>query len=186
MEILYKVSILLALSLALSLLIERALEVIKATVDFADSRLRWYNYWTKQAEKYKDRLENKLHIFEYASPKLVTDVLSRFGSMLQSPETGYTGTLPVISGDMVRTATIKFYCKILGIALGIAFALWIKIDFIALWRQAAGGNGPCTILGSEHLRIIFSGIVIGLGSTPVHKIITTIDNKRKEKTEKGE
>ncbi|MCX6581029.1 MAG: hypothetical protein NT166_12695 [Candidatus Aminicenantes bacterium] len=180
MYVLTQVTILFTLVLALSLTVERFLEVLKAVLAMVDDRLKWRHFWTRRAEALKKRLESKMGVFEYVDPKKAAAILNRFEQLLLGEKDGYTGTVPVISGDMLRSAGFKLICKSAGILLGIFMALWMQIDLLKIWHDAAG-TGMTGNIPSATLRIVFSGIAIGLGSGPVHKMITAIEQKRGKK-----
>jgi hypothetical protein len=186
MYVLTQVTILFTLVLALSLTVERFIEVLKAVLAMIDDRLKWRHFWTQRAEAIKKRLESKMGVFEYVDPKKAAAILNRFEHLLLGEKDGYTGTVPVISGDMIRSAGFKLICKFLGIGLGIFMALWMDIDLIKIWQEAAktGLKDTISITPSTY-GMIFSGIAIGLGSGPVHKIISAIE-KKKAKREGGE
>lgn len=186
MYVLTQVTILFTLVLALSLTVERFLEVLKAMLAMVDDRLKWRHFWTQRAEALKKRLESKMGVFEYVDPKKAAAILNRFEQMLLGEKDGYTGTVPVISGDMMRSAGLKLICKFVGIVLGIVIALWMQIDLIKIWQEAAkSGMKENISITPTNFGMIFSGIAIGLGSGPVHKIITAIE-KKKGKREGGE
>lgn len=186
MEVILKVSVMFALALAVSFLIERFLEILKAVYDLLDSRFNWHTYWTRRTIKMRDRLEKRLEVFEYVNPKKIASLLDRFKKMFLNGQGGYSGTVPVLSGDLVRAVSIKVYAKIIGVSLGIGFAFWMNIDLISIWQKAAGGTSWWEInIESESVRFVLSGVILGLGSAPVHKIITTIEKKRQQKLEKG-
>jgi hypothetical protein len=180
MYILLKLTVLFTLVLAFSLLVERFLEILKTVLDLVDDRFNNKEFWTKRAVKIKNRLESKLGVFEYVDPRETVGVIRRFQHMLLGIKDGYTGTVPVISGDLLRGSVIKIACKIVGIGLGICLAFWMGIDLVEIWHKTAviplGEYLP-----SPAVRITLSGIVIGLGSGPVHKIIQAIESKRKKK-----
>ena len=186
METLLNVTVLFALVLALSLLIERLLEILKAIYSLADSRLNWYIFWTRKTQRLKDRLEKRLRIFTFTDPEDVASVFHRFREMLMSQNMGYSGTVPILCGDLVRMAYIKTVCKCIAMGLGVGLALWLKIDLMAIWQNASQEPSKWQItLTSPTLRMIFSGIAIGLGSGPVHKIITVIERKKEKQAAKG-
>jgi hypothetical protein len=170
------VTILFALVLALALLVERFLEVLKSGYDALDSRMQWYRFWTERANRIQDRLERRLRVFEYVSPDAVQPVLNRVYELLLNNQGGYSGTALVLSGDLVRAAGVRVACKVLGIAVGVALALWLKIDFVQLWQPPNGR--ALELWASPLVCTIVSGIAIGLGASPVHKIITTIERQR--------
>ncbi len=107
MEALLQVSVLFALVLALSLLIERFLEMLKATYDLLDSRLDWHRFWTRMTYRLRDRLEQRMGIFEYVTPRAAAAILRRFRGMLLNEQGGYSGSVPVLAGDLVRAFTVN-------------------------------------------------------------------------------
>jgi hypothetical protein len=173
------ITILLALVLALALLVERFLEILKSGYDVVDSRMNWYHFWTRRAKAIQDRVERRMRVFEYVSPDVAQSVLNRVYDLLLNNRGGYSGTALVLSGDLVRAAGVRLGCKVVGMAAGVALALWLKIDFIHLWQPPAGL--PLDLWASPTVTMVASGIAIGLGSGPVHKIITTIERKRAER-----
>jgi len=180
MYVLVKITVLFTLALALALLVERFLEILKTVLDLVDDRFNKKEVWTKRAIKVKNRLESKMGVFEYVEPQKAAAVLQRFQHMILGIKHGYNGTVPVISGDLLRASVIKIICKIFGIGLGIGLAFWIGIDLVEIWYQTA--NIPLAVhLPPSWVRILLSGIAIGLGSDPVHKIIMSIEAKRKKK-----
>jgi hypothetical protein len=178
--VLTKITVLFTLVLALALLVERFLEVLKSVFDLLDDRFIKNKFWTDWAIKMRNRLESKTGVFEYVEPKKAAALLQRFQHLMLGIKDGYTGTVPVISGDLLRASAIKIACGIFGIGMGIGLAFWMGIDLVEIWHKT--GDLPLSnYLPSQTWRIIFSGIAIGLGSGPVHKIITSIEAKRKKK-----
>lgn len=185
MDQLLEVTVLFTLILALSFLVERFLEIIKSIYDLLDSRFHWCKFYTRRANHLKNKLERRLHIFEYVDQKTAASVLNRFQEFILRKKEA-AGPLPVLSGDLVRATTVKIASKFIGILIGIGVAIWMKIDLLTIWREAAGDSLRWVDnIGLHGLRITLSGIILGLGSGPVHKIITTMDKKRKERAEKG-
>ena len=185
MNVILEVTVLLTLVLALSFLIERLLEILKAIYDLLDSRLDWYRFWTIRTYKVRNNLANKIRIVEYAIEKNLTSILNKFQEKLLNETDNYSGTVPVLSGDLVRTVSIKSWSKIISIVLGIGLAFWMQIDLIKTWQEAMSDSSLWIIqIKSFDLRIAISGFIIGLGSNPLHKFVTTIEKKSKKKREK--
>jgi hypothetical protein len=158
----------LALTLALSLVVERILEMLKAAYDMMDSRRDLHRFWTKRAEDVRRGLQSRLRIFEYTNPKAVARLLGRFNEMLLGPDHGYTGTVPVIAGDLVRAVSVRVMMKVIGLALGLTFAAVYGLDMRAL------------VLGEPVTPswVFLTGVAIGLGSSVVHKMIVALEKKR--------
>ncbi|HET9441541.1 MAG TPA: hypothetical protein VFO52_15300 [Longimicrobiales bacterium] len=164
----------LAFALGLSLVVERILEMLKSLYDMLDSRLDLHRFWTHRAEDTKRVLQNKLRIFEYANPKAVARLLSKSNEVMLGPDHGYTGTIPIISGDLVRAVGIRIVMKTLGIAIGLTFAIVYGLDIRALvLREAA-----------TPAWIVLTGIAIGLGSSVVHKMICALEKQRETRLKK--
>jgi hypothetical protein len=179
-----KITVLFTLVLALSLVVERFLEILKAVLDLVDDRFNRKEFWTQRAMKMRDRLESKMGVFEYVDPRKAAGVLRRFQNMILGIKDGYTGTVPVISGDLLRGSVIKIVCKIVGIGLGIGLAFWMSIDLVEIWHKSVDAKvqlKTLKYLPGETIRIILSGIVIGLGTGVVHKVIGAIEKSRKKK-----
>jgi hypothetical protein len=184
-ETLATITVMFALVFALSLLVERTLEVAKSLYDVIDGKRNLATFWTARAAKIADRLERRVRLFEYVSPKAVQPVLNRVYDLLLNTQGGYSGTALVLSGDLVRAAGVRLGTKLLGIALGIALALWLDIDFIKLWHpQVQIGSHEVGVILKGTVAQVASGVAIGLGASPVHKLITTLEKKQGERHEK--
>lgn len=167
-EALTKSTLALAFALGLSLVVERILEILKTAYDMLDSRLDLHRYWTRRAETTRNVLQSRLRIFEYANPKAVARLLSRANEIMLGAEHGYTGTVPVISGDLVRAAGVRLMAKFVGVAFGVTFAMVWGLDIHALVLEE-----PAT----PHW-IVLTGIAIGMGSNVVHTMIIALEKQR--------
>lgn len=185
MEVILKVTVLFTLVLALSFLIERLLELLKAIYDLLDSYQDWHRFWTRRAVKIRDRLQNRLNIFEYVKPEQAARILNRFREMILPGDGKTKTTLPVLSGDLVRYVYIKVAGKLIGISLGIGLAFWMQLDLLAVWQGSSAEAVWDITIKSESLRIALTGVIMGLGSSPVHKVIQRIEKKRKFREQKG-
>ncbi len=187
MDVIYEVTVLFALAIALSFLIERFLEILKAFYDALDSKFDWYKFWTVRAFKVRDKLENKLKVVELLGKKKTATVLDKFREKLMNQSEGYDGNVPVISGDLVRVVTIRAVAKTIGIIVGIGLAFWMEVDFIKIWQESMSDSSLWTLeIKSPDLRVAISGVIIGVGSSPLHKVIISIDKKRKKRQAKKE
>ncbi len=191
-EALTDMTVLVTIALALSLAVERLLEVLKTVYDLLDSRLDWHRFWTCRAYKIRDRLERRLRIFEYVEPQAAQRALRRFSEFLVEDQTAQSSSVPVLSGDLVRTAVVKSGLKIIGILVGIGLAFCLEIDFMETLKalKVEGSEWPPDEifekgpLAADGVRYAVSGIAIGLGSGPIHKIIVRVEKAQKQRSKK--
>ena len=181
MESLSHATIILAFALALSLLVERLLEVLKSGYDYWDSRRDAIAHWNKEAEKVRALVERRLRLFEYVKPEQVRPVLNRIYDVLLNNNGTYNGTVLVLSADLVRIAWIRIASKVIGMVFGVLLAVLLRFDFVRLWFIAEGNPDRLANLPPAWASILVSGLAIGLGAGPVHKIIGAIERKRAKK-----
>ena len=185
-------TVLFTIALALSLAVERLLEVLKTVYDLLDSRLDWYKFWTRRAHKIRNRLEGRLRIFEYVEPQAAQRALRRFSEFLVEDQAVQSSSVPVLSGDLVRTAAVKSGLKIIGVLVGVGLAFWLQIDLLETLKALKvedTGWPPDSIfeigpLAAEGVRYSVSGIAIGLGSGPLHKIIARVEKAQKQRSKR--
>ena len=155
MEVLMNTTVLFALGLTLSLIVERVLEILKAAYDIFDSRLDWHHHWTRRARRIKKKLERRLRMFEYVSPEQANAVLRAAHEVVLGPSNGYQGTVPAVSGDLVRAFWVKMVAKFIGMVIGITLAFYFQVDFISLWKTVyasvgAGAGDAVSRLWTHH------------------------------------
>ena len=178
-QALTRVTVLLALILAFSFVIERILELLKAAFDLADGRLNLHERWTKRARRTQKYMESRLRILQYVDERAAAAILSRFSEMLLGPKDGHTGIVPVLCGDLVRVVWVRAALKTIGCAIGIWFAFSFNLDLLALTGVAPDGAVPAPSVTGR----ILTGIAIGLGSGIVHKLITAVERKQRRNAE---
>jgi hypothetical protein len=183
MEALTQSTVLFALVLALSFVVERLLEVLKTVIDLLDSRYDWHRYWTRQAHGLRERLVNELRILELAAPQLVAGALARFGTVL-GQSAGNGAATVVIAGDLVRCMGIKVGARLVAIATGVLLASVFRVDLMALVVELADVNAVTAQELPAWLRTVVTGLIIGLGTGPVHKFIVALE-KRRAKAQEG-
>jgi hypothetical protein len=170
-----EVTVLFTLALALSLVIERILEILKAFYDLIDSRLDWYRQWTVRATRLRDFLERRLRLSQHVSVERLKPILDQFSDRLLNGQGTYPGTLPVISGDLVRASWVRAGAKAAGVLIGIGLAYLCRVDLLSVWQ-----NPESVQVTFDPRQAWLSGVAIGLGSGIVHKLITTLERKRDE------
>ena len=189
-EVLTYVTVQFTLVLALAFVVERVIEILKAIYDLCDCHFDWCNFWTARAHAIRDRLERNRRIFEYVKPEVMARLLALFNDKLLNERGGYSGTVPMISGDLVRAAAVRTGARVVACTAGIAFALWAKVDLLAIWRSLDTHYLLDKIevpwLGDikvPYFGFLITGLAIGLGAGPMHKVITTMERNQKKKCE---
>lgn len=172
--------ILMALALVLAIGIERLLELLRAVEEYREARNHNAEPWLARAERLRDRLAVRLEIAKGADPSLFQRALTLVGRYL-SPAPAGSGALFVISCDQLRTLTIKLACRLYGIALGIAFAAGFQLDLFELVNASIHQQDGLRITLPGWLGVALSGVAMGLGAGPVHKLITALERGRNSK-----
>jgi hypothetical protein len=175
-----RVTVILALILMLSFVIERILELLKAGYDMADGRYNLYEFWTRKARKTQQYIEKRLRVFNYVDKAAAASLLSRFDEMmLGASASGTKPTVPVLCGDLVRVVWCRATLKFIGAGLGIWVAFAFGLDLLALSRVPP--NAQTIVPG--FFGTLATGIAIGLGSGIVHKLITTVERRQRRNAE---
>ncbi|MAD45309.1 MAG: hypothetical protein CMI02_19800 [Oceanospirillaceae bacterium] len=180
--------IMLAAAIFFSLLIERLLQILKAVYDFLEVHYHWYEHWNRRALTVSGQVDAAMQ------GKALQKALGRaVKEYLKDDYPGLEG-VQAVSADALRRLTIKAVSKVLAVALGIAIALVLQIDMFALIEElnrAALADAPTSTLQTYFstryipgwLGQLLSGIAIGLGSGPVHKVISALEKSRQRRKE---
>ncbi|MBC3767514.1 hypothetical protein [Neptunicella marina] len=173
--------ILVATAIFISLLVERILEILMCLYRLLEVKYGWYNLWNQSAQK----LQTSMHHYqlnqsaasdnqiEQLRTKALTKLLQRFRPVQAADTDGLS-----ISAERVRHFTIRLINKINGMLLGIALAFAADIDIICAIKQYTDlsiNNGYL----NHVLHLILTGIAMGLGSAPLHKIIIALEKSKK-------
>lgn len=172
--------LLMALAIVLSIGIERLLELIRAVEDHYEAQNGTVNRWQRVATKLRDRLEVRLEIAKGGGKSTFQRVLLLAARYL-SPAPAGSGALIAISTDRIRTLSIGLMCKVYAVALGIAFAFIFGLDLFALVNASIHQTDGYRIDLPAWLGILLSGIAMGFGASPVHKLITALERVRRTK-----
>ena len=167
------ITVMVAAVLAFTLLIERALEVLKAAYDLVDSFFDFAKIWTRKTRQTAKYMEKQLRKFEFVNARRSAAIFNRFNDLLLGPSAGYGGTVPMLCGDLMRAIYVKIGAKVVGVVLGIIIAFSLDFDLLA----AARGE-PFTALAPSFKGMLLTGIAMGLGTGPMHKLIRVVEKKR--------
>lgn len=170
--------LLLAASIFFALIIERLVEVIKNVYKLIDVRAGLEGYWNCRAIRIRDRLLERI---DGQGEKSLGDYLALRYLDLAFPH--YEGAR-VISAKSIRTGTIRSACKAVGVILGVVIALALEIDVFALVGKLASTDGAAATVTivpvsmPTWLGCTLTGIAMGLGAGPIHKLIEALEAAR--------
>jgi hypothetical protein len=169
-------TVLAALAIALSFVIERVLELLKSIYDLLDARLELHHFWTRRAIAIRDFVQRRMRALEYVDPSAIAQFLQRVDDLLLGPGHGYSGTIPTICGDLVRAGAVRIAAKLVGATIGIVIAFSLDLDLFKAFDQALSANG----LGE-----LVTGVAMGFGAGPIHKLVVALDERRAKSAQPG-
>jgi hypothetical protein len=164
-----------AFVLALSLLVERLIEVLRCGYEWWEARYGDHRVWSRRATVLAGTLEKKLRTARHLKPAHLAVVLARFDNRFADGP-AQPGRVPVIAGDLVRSSAIKIGAKVTGVLIGIILAVGLKINLVGSWWRPEM-SAPQT--EGRLLEVLLTGVAIGLGAGPVHKLITSIEARQR-------
>ena len=167
------------LVLVLALLIERILEVLMASFEFLEYKCNWQEYWIRRARKIRNALEKKLHASQRTQSDSHKGILYLMREKLLGSKKGFSGLIPTISPKLVRHVVIAMVSRIVATIFGCLLCIFMKIDLVEIFNWDLRINFLGSLPG--WLTLIVSGIIIGLGSEPVHNLIEAVEKRRKKK-----
>jgi hypothetical protein len=178
MDLISQPVLLLALAIFLATAIERLLELVKAIHNFLAARNneRSMQYWNERARIAREHLEHMLEDAKRSDApvdRVITSVAQRF----IKPGTAGDMGLIMIDATLVRNFSITLTYKILGLFLGIVFACIFSVDIFAFVKDSLNscGDHKCP---SHWWGVLGTGLAMGLGAGPVHKIIVALERAR--------
>ncbi len=169
--------------LTLTLLVERILEVLMDVWGYIEWKTNGHERWNRRAEKIRRKFEIR------AGARLLVDAASLAGlarsvrTYTDTDEAMPPGNTIIISGKAVRRAFVATASRIVASLLGIVVCAVAGVNFVAVIEQELGS----TLLAGVPvwLQIAFSGIIIGLGSEPVHHMITNLERRREDRARRA-
>jgi len=207
MDMLSKPVLLLALAILLAIGTERLLELIRALIEHVEAlRPGSMDRWQKKAEALRNRIEFRLNNAGASDSSVFRAVLSLACRYL-SPPTPESGELIAIHVKELRKMSLRVRCKVIGIVIGIGVAFLFQLDIFALVKESASPdvNTGVEAAATEEARaafnkawkaaisfpfelpawlgMIISGVAMGLGAGPVHKMISALERARRTRME---
>ncbi len=179
METILNITYLYLLVLLLALLVERAMEVIMVTWDLIEQRTKAHKYWNRRTHRLKNALADAIDE-RMKEGKLASLTIRRRVRQYTNAQSGFhPGKTIVFSSKKVRRVFVRTVVFFVTSGLGILVCFLAGVNLIEIVTEALA---PQTIqifnaIGPD-LQTIISGLVIGLGSEPVHRLIKRLEQAK--------
>lgn len=176
METILTLTYLYLLVLLLALLIERTMEVLMALWEFLELKFEGHRIWNRRAARLKDRFAGKVNDQLGDTGVMAMEIGQRTKQYTNVVGEVAPGTTVVFSAASVRRVFVRTVAFIITTMLGVLLCNWAGINLIALVREAIAPTPlpMLEIVGPQMQRII-SGLVVGLGAEPVHRMIKRLE-----------
>ncbi len=176
MDIIENSVLLLALAIFLAIGIERLLEIVRSIRDYCDARSST-DKWTSKAESVRDVVERRLDAAKQGNAGFFNLQLLLLKRYL-SPAPSGQKSLIAVSADRLRGDVIKLRYKIAASLLGVLLAWLFHLNAIELVKKSMSQPGWFDSIIPCWLGICLTGIAMGFGAGPVHKLITALERAR--------
>lgn len=168
--------------LLLALLVERVMEVLMSAWKYAEWKWGMHRFWNKRARRLQKRFETQAHRNVFTRVLSLTPIARQARDYTRADDGLHRGNLVIIDGTLVRRVAVTVGARIVASVLGVLLCWVASINFVELIRAVAteAGGTLSSLLGGipSSVQIIISGILIGLGSEPVHRIIQNLERRR--------
>ncbi|WP_317929667.1 hypothetical protein [Halioxenophilus sp. WMMB6] len=171
--------LLLAGAIFISLIIERFLEIVKSCYDVLEAKYNFYKFWNRQAANLQENLEALIE------KSTVLNLANQLGAdRVKIKEVAYE-KCSSISVAQLRTFVVKYAAKVLGIIIGIVVAWVANIDMFLLIDNLMSGVEK-SASSYPWLTITLTGVSMGMGSGPLHKIIASMEKAKQTRVSRSE
>ncbi len=178
MNTVLEISYLFMTVLLLALLIERVLEVLGGIWNYFEWKLKMNRFWNGKAEKLKRKFENKAKSQILLKVLDLTPLTRQLRYATRDKKEGHSGKLTIISSAMIRQSVIALSSRLIASILGVIFCAATNVNFVVIFQKAMGFEAGKLTSWPVWFQLTISGIVIGLGSEPVHSLITSMEKRR--------
>lgn len=170
--------LLLAAALFIALVVERLMEIAKAAYDLYEVRSNGHERWNQRARRAQRRLHDLIRAKETDGgfDLHVRIILKR----LRAEGPGYEGAT-AISAEKLRISVVRNVIKAAGIVVGIVIAVVAGIDMFALVDRMLDPQPEAPSALRHWAGTIATGVAMGLGSAPLHKIIAALEKAKRRR-----
>jgi hypothetical protein len=174
--------------LLLALLVERVMEVLMSAWEYAEWKRAMHRFWNRRARRLQRRFETQARRNVFTRVLSLTPITRQARAYTRADDGLHRGNLVIIDGTLVRRVAVTVGARTVASILGILLCWVASINFVELIRAVAleEGTALSTLLGGipAWLQITVSGILIGMGSEPVHRIIQNLERRREQRVKR--
>lgn len=185
METILNLTYLYMVVLLLALFVERIMEVVMGVWGYIEWKARMYRFWNARAYRLKEEYERKAKSQILYRVISLTPLVRQIGHATLSEKKGHSGQLTIVSGEMIRRATVATASRFVASIFGIIFCNLAGVNLVELFSDAIP-LGSILEAWPHVLQLTVSGVIIGLGSEPVHSMIKSMEKKRQDRVQHAE
>lgn len=179
METILNLTYLYLLVILLALLIERVMEVIMVCWNLFELKLNSHHYWNRRTKRLMDKFSSEVQSRFASTSFTLLGINRRIKHYTETEDEIIPGRTVVFSSKAVRHVFVRTFAFIVTSVLGVLLCYFAEINVIELVREALQPNAIPLLdsLGSP-LELIISGLMIGLGAEPMHRVIKGLEDSR--------
>ncbi len=179
METILTITYLYMLVLLMALLIERVMEVIMTIWNVVEVRVQAHHFWNKRTEKLMQRFAAQVETKRTKHKLHALGLSRRIRQYTDIEQEIRPGQTIEFSSEAVRYASVRTFAFFVTSAMGIGLCMLADVNLIAIIKQALAPQSiPVLDALGEPLQPLVSGLVIGLGAEPVHRVIKGLEAAR--------
>jgi len=174
--------------LLLALLVERVMEVLMSIWEYAEWKRAMHRYWNRRARRLQRRFETQARRNVFTRVLRLTPITRQARPYTRADDGLHRGNLVIIDGTLVRRVAVSVGARTVASVLGVLLCWVASINFVELIQVVAAEEGTAlsTLLGGipTWLQVGISGVLIGLGAEPVHRIIQNLERRRERRVKR--
>jgi hypothetical protein len=174
--------------LLLALLVERVMEVLMSAWEYTEWKQAMHRFWNRRARRLQAQFETQAHRNVFTRVLSLTPIARQARAYTRADDGLHRGNLVIIDGTLVRRVAVTVGARIVASLLGVLLCWVASINFVELIRAVATEESTVfsTLLGGipAWLQIVISGVLIGLGTEPVHRIIQNLERRREQRVKR--
>jgi len=174
--------------LLLALLVERVMEVLMSAWEYTEWKQAMHRFWNRRARRLQAQFETQAHRNVFTRVLRLTPIARQARAYTRADDGLHRGNLVIIDGTLVRRVAVTVGARIVASLLGVLLCWVASINFVELIRAVATEESTVfsTLLGGipAWLQIVISGVLIGLGTEPVHRIIQNLERRREQRVKR--